>query len=251
MLRKRPSIAALILLLGIMVALLAPGADHPAAAQEQPILLRVEEATTGTLNSDSPGISYTFFVHESIRMGFIFDVIDGDMQINLTVYSQDGQTVLAQSGGLANNGVVVRLPMTGQYYLQLAAVSGTSASYRLMIDADPPVPVNAFVAQSYLVRGLSTKCEENVPTTFFAPEEDLNVCFVLDLIDEPSDLKVEWWSPSGEIFLEETAIADASYNLTPFLSGIVFQDEPFEPGWWQVHLLLNGELHHIQWVRVE
>lgn len=247
--RLRYLIACLIIIMGVALSLGMVDGKHSVTAQAQPQALRVEAAVTGTLSSNAPSALFTFNAVESLRMSVVFDVV-GDMQPTLTVYDQDEQSVLAQSSGTGNNGVVVNFPSTGQYYLELVATAGSSATYRLMIDADPSLPINPFVVQSYLVRGTSSLCSETVPTASFTPNEDLNVCFVMDLLEGPTDVKIEWWSPSGTLVTEETGTFDPSYNLSPVLSGIVFANTPFEAGWWQAHILINGELSHIQWVSV-
>lgn len=229
----------------LTVAILPQGAR----AQGEPVPLRVEAAVTGELTAAAPTVIYTFNVVESLRMGFVFDV-QGDMPVTLAVLGQDGQTPLAGSTGTNNNGLVVSFPEPGAYFVALGATEGTSATYRLMIDADPPLPTNAFVVQSYMAAGTSTLCAETTPTTFFSPTKDLNVCFVLALIEEPTELIVQWWSPTGAIAAEESTTVDSTYNFASLLSGIAYADQSFEEGWWQAHILLNGELAHIQWVRV-
>jgi hypothetical protein len=72
----------------------------------------------------------------------------------------------------------------------------------------------------------------------------------MELITDPVKFVARWWSPSGEIIVEETATMDSSYNGELLLTGIEYPGEPFEQGWWQVHFLLNGEIAHVQWVPV-
>ncbi|HEX3051540.1 MAG TPA: hypothetical protein VHP83_12845 [Aggregatilineaceae bacterium] len=238
--------------IGLAALLLALGlaGDH-AVAQGDPIPLRVEAAVTGQLTADADTVAYSFVVAESLRMAFVFDVIEGDMQPTLVVLDQDQSTPLGTAVGPAIYGLVVEFPAAGTYYVGLTADSGTSATYRLMIDADPAQPTNAFVVQSYMARGTGTTCEETTPTTFFTPEEDMAVCFTLGLVEGPTTIKVEWWSPSGTIVVQEDGQLDQTQNLVPYLSGIVYPGTPLETGWWQVHILINGELAHIQWVPVQ
>ncbi len=174
------------------------------------------------------------------------------MQLTVTVLDQDGTTPLATASGSAVNGLVFEVPGEGQYFLSISGQGGTSASYRLMIDGDPALPINAFVLQSYIVSGKSAVCAENTLASALTPTEDLNICFVLDLVSDPVDIAVQWWSPSGEKVLEENGSADASGNRgTPLLSGIIYKEgTPWEEGWWQAHILINGELAHIQWLPV-
>jgi hypothetical protein len=236
-------------LIALILALVASLSGDSVRAQGTIQPLRVEEAVTGQLTADAPTVVYSFSVQESLRMGVVFDV-QGDMPVTLVVLDQDQSTTLAGSTGPNANGLVVTFPSEGQYYLGLTAQGGTSASYRLMIDADPPLPINAFVMQSYLVAGTSTSCAENTPVGAFTAAEDLNVCFVLSLIGEPTELTLRWWSPSGQMVNEEHATADDSFNGQRLLSGIVYEGTAWEAGWWQAHILLNGELAHIQWVPV-
>lgn len=221
------------------------------SAQDEAEELRVETAVTGELTADSPTILYSFRAQESLRMGFNFDV-DGDMEVSLTVFDQDGETVLGESSGSNNNGIIVTFPSEGDYTVSLSADGGTSVTYRLMIDADPALPLNTFIVQSYLVSGTSVLCAENTPVGFFTSTEDLNVCFTLGLIgDTPIELTVQWWSPSGEVVNEESATYDSSLNFETYLTGIVYNgSNAFDEGWWQVHFLIDGELAHIQWVTV-
>lgn len=238
-----------VIVVGITLGL-AGGSPRPAAAQGDIIPLRVEVAVTGELTAAAPAALYSFQVYESLRMGVVFDVITGDMQPSLVVLDQDQQTVLAGVTGPNANGLILTFPVEGQYYLGLSAEAGTSATYRLMIDADPPQPVNTFVLASYMVAGKSTQCLENTPATRFTPNADLNVCFAIDQIEEPVVLNVQWWSPSGEIVMEEGDTFDSSYNGMLLLSGLVYSGTPFETGWWQVHYQINGELAFIQWLPV-
>ncbi len=241
------SAAALVVLL----AMLAGGISGEAVrAQDQIIPLRVQTAVTGELTSSQPTVVYSINAAESLRMAAIFDVTGGDMQPTLVVLDQDQQTVLAGATGPNANGVIVTFPTEGTYYVGVTADSGTSATYRLMIEVAPPLPVNVFVAQSYMVSGTSAVCADNTPVGQFTPTEDLNVCFSLDLIDNPIDIKVEWWSPSGTIAANDSGKLDSSLNGQLLLSGIVYPGEPFETGWWQVHFLLDGELAYVQWVLV-
>jgi hypothetical protein len=225
---------------------------EPARAQMEAQPLRVEEAVTGELTTEAPNVLYSFYAVESTRMGIVFDQLDGDMQLGIVVFDQDGEHVLAGATGPAINGLVVKFPSQGQYFLGLGPQEGgTSATYRLMIDADPAQPINPFVSQSYLVAGPETACADNTLTTAFTTTEDLNVCFALDLINKQIDLKIEWWTPSGEVFNSEGGPIDDTYNRQLLLTGLVVSaDTPFEEGWWQVHFLLNDELVHIQWVPV-
>ncbi len=217
----------------------------------QAIPLRVEVAVTGELTSSAPTVLYSFEAFESLRMGFYADVTDGDMSLTLVVLDEDGQTLLAESNGVHNNGVVATLPKQGQYYLAVTGQDGSSAAYRLMIDADPALPLNASILWSYAASGSSAKCEENTPAAILRPDENLNVCFTLSLIDETISLTAEWWSPSGEIVSQESADFSSGYNFVPSLTGIIYDGETsFSEGWWQVHLLINGQLAHIQWLWV-
>jgi len=238
------------IMLGILLLTLSLSHDS-VTAQGQPISLRVEAATTGELSSAAPELQYTFFAQESLRMAAVVDKTAGDMQLTVTVFDQDGTTPLATASGSAVNGLVFEVPSEGQYFLSVSG-QGTAASFRLMIDADPALPINAFVLQSYIVRGKSTVCAENTIVSVLTPTEDVNVCFVLDLVTDPVDITVQWWSPSGEMVVEEAGTADSSDSRgDPFLSGIVFAEgSPWEEGWWQAHILINDELAHIQWVPV-
>jgi hypothetical protein len=241
---------ATVLLAVVLLALALTPSEEAARAQGQIVPLRVEEAVTGQLTAEVPTAVYSFSAVESLRMAVVFDVIEGDMRPTLVVLDQDQKTTLAGSVGMSANGVIVTFPATGTYYLGLTASEGTSATYRLMISADPALPVDTFVLQSYLVKGTSTVCEENTPVGQFTPTEDINVCFVLFNVTEATDLKIEWWSPSGTIATEENGSVDASVNGRALLSGIVYPNQPLEEGWWQAHILLNGELAYIQWVPV-
>jgi len=239
-----------LIVLPIMLILVIGMSGESVIAQDGPIPLRVEFAIVGTLTSDIPSAMYEFTARESLRMNVAFDVIDGDMLVGVVVYDQDQTTVLAEAAGPNVNGVTVKFPQEGNYFLELHGKGGTYATYRLMIDADPALPINPFVAQSYLVAGTATTCSENVSTSAFTPTEDLNVCFVLQQIVDPITVKVEWWSPSGEMIIEEEYEVDDAYNGGSLLSGIVYQGSAFESGWWQAHILLDGELAFIQWVWV-
>ena len=222
----------------------------PAQAQDGITPLYVEQAVIGELTADAPTAVYSFEVWDSLRMAMLFDVIAGDMTPNLVVLDSDQQTVLAESSGANNNGVIVTFPAQGTYYLELSAEGGTSAKYRLMINLSPRLPINPFVSQAFLVTGTSSICAENTPVARFAPTQDLNVCFVLELLEGPTELKVEWWSPTGEVANEESGTIDTGLNGQMLLSGLVYPGTPFEEGWWQVHILLDGELTHSQWVAV-
>jgi hypothetical protein len=239
---KKISVVLLAVLLSVLWGVL------PTQAQE-PIPLRVEAAVTGQLTSATPIVVYSFNVAESLRMGFIYDV-QGDMDVTLVVLGSDQQTLLAGSSGPNDNGVIVTFPAAGTYYVGLKAESGTSASYRLMIDADPALPVNTFFTQSYLAAGTSNLCSENTPTNYFTPNADLNVCYSIALIEQPIDVVVQWWTPSGQILAEETQPLTPENNFAMVLTGLVYNGTAFETGWWQVHFVINGELHHIQWVPV-
>jgi len=237
--------------LAVMLAALVIGLPGDAVrAQDGITPLRVQVGVTGELSASQPTAVYSFEVIESQRMAVVFDVIAGDMRPAIVVMDQDQQTVLAGATGPNANGVIVTFPAQGTYYLGLTAESGTSVTYRLMIEAAPSLPVNVFISQSFMVAGESAECADNSPVGQFAPTEDLNVCLSLDLIGDPVDLKVEWWSPSGTIVAEESGTLDNSFNGHLLLSGVVYPGEPFETGWWQVHYLLNGELAYIQWVPV-
>jgi hypothetical protein len=238
------SILAMVVLFVVVVV---PGA--PVGAQDI-MPLQVEVAVTGTLTADQPTAVYSFNVAESLRMAVVFDVVSGDMQPSLVVLDQDQTTTLAGASGPHINGLIVQFPTTGTYYLGIAAQSGTSASYRLMINASPVLPINPFVAQSFLVSGTSTQCSENTLTNWFTPDEDLNVCFSVAQIDNPIKVKTEWWSPSGQVVVEQNLNLDSSSSDTLYLTGISYQGTSWEQGWWQVHILFDGELAHIQWVLV-
>jgi hypothetical protein len=239
---------SMIVLIGI--GLSAGLAGTSAAQQDQPIPLQVESAVTGELSATNSLVIYSFNVAESLRMGFNFDVIKGDMQPTLVVMDQ-AQNTLGGATGPNANGLVVKFPAAGTYYVVLSADSGTSATYRLFIDADPPLPIDPFVLQSWLVAGTSNQCSENTWTGNFTPTEDLNVCFTLSLITDPIELKTEWWSPSGKQYNDYTqTITSDSNEVTWYLSGLSYGSTPFEEGWWQLHISINGELAYIQWVPV-
>ena len=242
MLRK---LTFILLILAIWV--LPAGAQTPTATP-----LRVEEAVTGKVTTQTPSVLYSFNVIESTRMGFIMDKTAGDMNLALVVFAQDGTTILAGSTGTNNNGVIVTFPTTGQYTAAVVGEGGATANYRLMIDADPPLPINTFVYSAYVVRGTSALCSEVEPAGFLTGAEDLGVCFTLALIQDPVEVTAQWWSPSGQIVAEESGTYDSSLNFQPSLTGIVYNgSQNFESGWWQVHFLINGELSHIQWVFVQ
>ncbi len=234
----------------VVIVLLAmlPGAAVSAQSDVTP--LRAEVAVTGNLTADQPTVVYSFNVLESLRMAVVFDVLSGDMQPSIVVLGQDQSTTLAGATGPNVNGLIVEFPSTGTYYLGITADSGTSASYRLMINASPVLPINPFVSQTFMVSGKGTTCSENTLVGWFTPDEDLNVCFSADQIENPVEVKAEWWSPSGQIVVEENVSLDSSLNGAIYLTGIVNQGTAWETGWWQVHFLIDGELAHIQWVPV-
>jgi hypothetical protein len=128
---------------------------------------------------------------------------------------------------------------------------GTSATYRLFVNASPVLPINAFVVTTYPVAGTSNQCSENTPVASFTTTEDLNVCFAMALITDPVEVKAEWWSPSGSVAMQESVTADDSYNGVLLLTGMIYQNTAWETGWWKVHFLIDGELSHIQWVWVQ
>jgi hypothetical protein len=243
---RRISVLVVMVLLASVAAL--PGAS--VTAQDTVTPLRVEVAVTGTLTAASPTVVYSFDAVESLRMAVVFDVLSGDMQPSLVVLAQDQTTTLASATGPYVNGLIVQFPATGTYYLGITADSGTSATYRLIINASPVLPINPFVAQTFMVSGKSTVCTENTPVGWFSPNEDLNVCFSVAQIENPLKLKAEWWSPSGNVVVEENLTLDSSMSGTLYLTGIVNSGQPWEQGWWQVHFLIDGELAHIQWVPV-
>lgn len=239
-----------LLLIALALALLAGLAGDRAQAQG-PTRLRVEEAVTGQLTEATPLALYTVSAYESLRMAVIFDVLDGDMQPTLVVLDQDGSTVLAGGTGIGLNGVVVNFPTQGDYTIGLdGSGTGTQATYRLFVQAAPPLPINTFVLQKYLVAGTATSCADNTPVGSFSATEDLNVCFALDLIDQPINFAAEWWMPSGEIYTTETGVLDSSFNGQLLLTGLYYQDTPWQTGWWQVHFVIDGELADLQWVPV-
>lgn len=246
--RKRDTWTGLLAALLVMLLIGSPGG--PARAQGDIKPLRVEEAVIGMLAGTETPTVYSFQAYESLRMAVLFDVIAGDMQPTLVVLDQDQSTVLAGATGPNINGLIVAFPKQGTYYLGVSADAGTSATFRLMIHASPPLPVNPFVSQSFLVGGTATICENNVLVGRFATTDELNVCFALDLIDQPITFEAEWWSPSGTVVAGESAALDSSYNGQLLLTGLTYPDTPWEAGWWQVHLLIDGELARIQWVPV-
>ena len=222
-----------------------------ASAQDDFEPLRVNVAVEGKMTSATPIVIYSFDAFESLRMAVTFDVIESDMELTLVVLDQDQSTTIAGAVGPNVNGLIVEFPSQGTYYLGINADSGTFAQYRLMIEAAPALPINAFVAQAFMVEGESTICTENTIVGRFGTAGDLNVCFSMELIDEPIEWKAEWWSPSGQIVVVEDATLDSSDNGFLYLTGIIYQDKPWETGWWQVHFLINGELAKIQWVPVD
>ncbi|MBN1565581.1 MAG: hypothetical protein JXA10_17180 [Anaerolineae bacterium] len=237
--------------LGLLVALLVVslgGASVRAQDNIQP--LRVEVAVTGKLTSIAPMAIYSFDAVESLRMAVIFDAIETDMELTLVVLDQDQATTLAGATGPNVNGLIVEFPAQGTYYLGVQGEGGTFAQYRLLIQAAPALPINPFVAQSFLVAGESSVCTENVIVGRFTPNGDLNVCFSMELIDQPIEFKAEWWSPSGKIVVVEDATLDSGDNGVLYLTGVYYKDTPWETGWWQVHFVLDGELAKIQWVLV-
>ena len=222
----------------------------PAVSAQEPVPLRVEAATTGQLTTANPSVVYSFSAFESTRMSFVFDV-QGDMQVTVSVLGTDATTVLATSSGSNNNGLVVRFPGQGTYFVSLQGTGGTSAAYRLMIDADPALPINAFVLQSYPARGSSSICEENAPTTFFTSTDDLNICFTLALIADPMELTVIWYAPDGQVVSTQPTTITPDDNYVNFRTSLGYDGQnPFGEGWWQVHFLLNGELAHIHWLTI-
>jgi hypothetical protein len=221
-----------------------------ASAQGDVTPLRVEVAVTGTLTAAQPTVVYSFDVVESLRMAVVFDVVSGDMRPSIVVLDQDQTTTLAGATGPNINGLIVQFPGTGTYYVGITADSGTSASYRLLINAAPVLPINAFVSQSFMVSGTALTCSENSLVGWFTPDEDLNVCFSVAQVDNPIKVTTEWWSPSGQIVAQEDFALDNSTNAVVSLTGIVYQGTAWEAGWWQVHFLIDGELAHIQWVPV-
>ena len=231
-----------------VVLLMLPGA--PVNAQGDVTPLRVEVAVTGTLTAAQSTVVYSFNVVESLRMAVVFDVLSGDMQPSIVVLGQDQSTTLAGATGPNINGLIVQFPGTGTYYLGITADSGTSASYRLMINASPVLPINTFVSQSFMVSGIASTCSENALVGWFTPAEDLNVCFSVAQVDNPVKVTTEWWSPSGTIVVQENFTFDNSTNDVISLTGIVYQTTAWDTGWWQVHFLIDGELAHIQWVPV-
>lgn len=239
--------------LALLLVLVAGLPLHTTQAQDDPTPLRVEEAVTGKITADDPIVVYRFTAWESLRMAVLFDVIEGDMEPTLVVLDQDQETVLAGAAGPNANGLIVEFPAQGEYYLGISVEEseGSFASYRVMINASPPLPINPFVLQSFMVAGESTVCTENMPVGGFTTTEDLNVCFALHVIDTPVDFQAEWWSPAGELQNSEGGTLDSSFNGQLLLTGLVYPGEPWEPGWWQVHFLIDGELAAIQWVPVQ
>jgi hypothetical protein len=241
---------SVLVLAAALLALALGLSGETATAQEGVTPLLVEQAVTGELTAAAPIAVYSFNAFESLRMAVVFDILAGDMQVTAVVLGQDQSTLLAGSTGPAAEGFVVQFPQQGTYYVGLQGEGGTSATYRLMIDADPAQPLNEFVLMSYLAAGTSSQCSESTPTTSFTTTEDLNVCFALDLLGDPATLDVEWWSPSSEVVLESQVDISSNDVGTLFLTGIAYQDQPWTTGWWQVHFLINGELVYIQWVPV-
>ncbi len=240
------------LMIGIVLLVSVVGpASHNVQAQGQPTPLRVEEAVTGELTAAAPTAVYSIDVYDSLRMAVVFDVTEGDMQVSVVVLDQDKTTLLAGSTGPHANGLIVEFPATGTYYIGVQGDSGTSAKFRLFVNASPVLPINEFVVASYPVAGTSTQCTDNTPVAGFTTTEDLNVCFVMALITDPVKIDVEWWSPSGTVSGQESVTADSSYNGELLLTGLVYKDTAWDSGWWTVHFLINGELAHIQWVWVE
>lgn len=227
--------------------------DSLNVSSEEALPLRIEAPVEGALSSDKPLMVYTFTAGESTRMGFYADVIAGDMSLNLAVLADDGQTVLAASTGSANNGVVADVEEAGTYFLAVQGTGGSSARYRLMIDADPALAINPFVVTSFPAIGESNKCSEVEPGGWLEATDDyLNVCYALMLLEDETNVTIQWWSPSGEIWGKEENILNADYNGALILTGLVSDGQAaFESGWWQVHFLINGELAHIQWVYVQ
>ncbi len=253
MFNKRILIVGLLMLV-MTLSLMMSFSYEEAMAQTPPIDLIVEDAVMGELSAAMPEMLYSFWAQESTRMSVVLDKTAGDMQLNVVVYDQDQTTPLAGASGPAINGLVVEFPSQGQYFVRVGAEpGGTTASYRLMIDADPALPTDAFVLQSYIVSGTGTVCSENAPASFLTPTEDLNVCFVLDLINDPVNVAVRWFNPSGALYLEESFSLTSADNRGPAkLSGIVYQDTaPFAAGFWQAAIIINGELAHTQWVPVQ
>lgn len=242
------------LTLALLLTLAAGLPLHTTQAQGDPIPLRVEEAITGTLTAANPIVAYSVFAAESLRMAVLFDVTAGDMEPTLVVLDQDKATLLASAVGPNINGLIVKFPAQGEYYVGISVADspGTSINYRLMINTDPPLPINPFVAQTFMVAGASADCLDNTPVAGFTPDQDLNVCFSLSLIDPaaPVEFQAQWWTPSGEMANEEGGTLDNTFNSQLLLTGLVFSGTPWEEGWWQVHFLINGELATIQWVPV-
>lgn len=243
---------------GGAVSAVDAGADQPQQDDnlnidtDGAIPLRVEASVVGDLTGDNPMMVYTFNASESTRMGFYADVTDGDMSLNLAVVAQDGETVLAAATGSASNGVVADVEETGTYYLVVQGTGGSSAHYRLMIDADPALPIDPFVVTTFPAIGESAKCSEVEPGGWLDANDYLNVCYALMLLEDDTSVAIQWWSPSGEIWGEEENILNADYNGALVLTGLVYDGQTaFETGWWQVHFLINGELAHIQWVYVQ
>ncbi|MBL8163363.1 MAG: hypothetical protein JNJ61_15355, partial [Anaerolineae bacterium] len=194
------------------------GADQPQQdnsldiSNEDATPLRIEAPVVGDLSSDKPMMVYTFNASESTRMGFYANVIDGDMSLNLAVVAQDGETVLAAATGSANNGVVADVEETGTYFLVVQGTNGSSAHYRLMIDADPALPINPFVVTTFPAMGESSKCSEVEPGGWLDANDYLNVCYALMLLEDNTTVAIQWWSPSGEIWGEEENVLNADYN---------------------------------------
>lgn len=235
----------------LLILLLAASLNMSQAnAQDDIQPLRVNAAAAGKITSGNPLATYSFNAVESLRMAVVFDVIEGDMHPSLVVMDQDQTTPLATAEGPNINGLIVEFPSQGTYYVRIQGDSGTKAVYRLMIEAAPALPIDAFVAQTFMVEGESTVCTENTIVGRFTSSGDLNVCFSLELIEQPMEFEAQWWTPSGQITVVETATMNSSDNGNLYLTGIVHEGTPWETGWWQVHFLLDGELAKIQWVLV-
>lgn len=219
-------------------------------AQGDVIPLQIEAAATGELTADAPTVVYSIQVVAPLRLAVIFDVTAGDMQPSLVVLGQDQSTVLAGATGTNINGLVVKFPSEGTYYVGLNADAGTSATYRLFVSTSPALPINTFVLQSFLVQGQSNKCSENQLVGSFSTTEDLNVCFSMALVTNPVKFAAEWWSPSGNLVVTETADYTTNENGLLFLTGLVYENQAWETGWWHVHFVIDGEVVHVQWVPV-
>jgi hypothetical protein len=221
------------------------------AHAQEPAELFVQVTSTGQLTTAAPKVVYSFIIEENnLRVGFVYDVT-GDMEATLTVLGTDQKTILAGSSGAAGNGLIVKFPAAGTYFVELSATGGSSATYRLLIESNPPLPIDIFVAQSWLVAGKSVICSENAQVPYFGLSDEMNICFNLALITENAEVVSQWWSPSGELIVENTEPITPDDNFVDFLSGVVYDGTPYEAGWWQVHILVNGELLRIHWVSVE